>query len=170
VKHPTRGTAVQDLTMEVRGHEFDVTVERGHFQAVHDGNQLSDTTWEGLRDQLMRATKVAAAKIAIDFVTMAGGKPERGIVTGQHAANRNLLVEWPERASGGRHRNKEQLASYNLNPALRPLSADELSEWVRLSGEARDARDALSAWEGERKIDLRKAVGEALDSAVRGMA
>lgn len=159
---------MQELTMEVRGHEFEVTVDTqgGYFRTAHDGVEYSDLTWEGLRARLMRATKAAAAKVAIDFVTMSGGKPERGTVTGQHAANRNLLVTWPDRK--GRD-GKQQLASYNLNPALRPLSADELQTWVRLAGEARDARDALVAFEGERKIDLRKAVADALDKAVEGM-
>lgn len=155
-----------DLTMEVRGHDFEVEVRGGYFQARHDDVEYTDTTWEGLRGRLMRATKQAAAKVAIDFVTMAGGKPERGIVTGQHAANRNLLVTWPDRKGTAA---RQQLAGYNLNPCLRPLSADELSEWVRLAGEARDARDRLGAFEGERKIDPRKAVQDALDKAVEGM-
>src|SRR5258708_5655875 len=82
-------------TVNVRGQDFAVHVtDQGKFFAELDGDQLTAASLDELRTKLARATLIRNKKLAIPFVLWEEGKMRRGVCTGRHATNRNLLVKW----------------------------------------------------------------------------
>lgn len=145
--------------LKVRGTEFEVQVEpSGQFKARFNGPDregwvYSDTR-EGLYAKLMTLTKRAAVKVEVPFDLLEGGRVRRGVATGIHSTNRNVMVRWTDT---GR---TEQIT--HLRDSMKPLSAGERADWVRLSAEVTGARMNLTTFEREHHLDVRREIEQAI--------
>lgn len=138
-------------TIEVRGREIEVEVsESGVFFAEVDGERHDAPSLDLLRAKLIRATKKVA--ISIPFIMWDEGKIRRGVCTGRHGSNRNLLVKWDGQ------KGSEQVSYWNSDATLSP---DHEAAYGLLCEEARRAKKTLEAFEKKHGLDLKALIEEA---------
>ena len=163
---------MSELSMTKNGIRVEVTVNAalGRFEAVVGADRVYADTWAGLEKLVDRATKKIASTVDIPFTQVVTHRhygtsevtveTRNGSATGLHSSSGHALVRW---ARSGK---KEQLTGWRI-PGLiaRPLSSEEVEEYVRLVLAERAASEALRVWESGHKLDLKKAITDALDAA-----
>jgi hypothetical protein len=149
--------------MTIRDQIVPVEVtDRGIFQARVDGNEYRESSYEGLRDHLMRATRRAAVKVAVPFTQIlpgrfSGSQPvvRHGVATGIHAARNVALVRWEDGRAG-------EVKSLTV---MRRLNDVEAADYLALMQAANEATKALREYERPRILLLRQAVEVAIREA-----
>lgn len=155
-------------SITVKGVKYQVSVdEDGTWSAyVNNGNtRVTGATKEALAKAVSRETRKAVTKVAVPFVQLGGARPEgrRGVATGLHSRSGNILVRWSNGTS-------EQIRSWGNSGTVLTgeLTDEEIKNWSRLRSEYTALSRQLFQFENEHKIDLPKAVRQALDKAVAG--
>lgn len=156
----------------VRHHEYEVHVSTsGDFQTTVGATTLTSPTYSGLKDKLLDLTAKAAVTVHVPFVLMTGGgmvnrEPARGVVTGIHGGNGNLMVSW---STGWQAGQKTQWTPNYGDVIFTDATAEEVEQWRALRKASSDAQNALNQFEHDRKIQLKelavKAVAEAVNDA-----
>lgn len=138
-------------TIEVRGREIEVEVsELGVFFAKVDGTKYEAPSLELLRSKLTRATRKVA--IEIPFIMWNEGEIRRGVCTGRHGSNGNLLIKWDGQ------KGSEQMSYWKSDAVITP---DREADYVKLCEEADRAKKALAGFEKKHDLDLKALVEEA---------
>lgn len=163
--------------MTIRDTKFPVTVDDfGHFWSVWEGEEIGGReTLEELKAQLMKASREAAASIAVPFsiATLTGPagqqvwriRPGNGISV--HAGNGNLIVEW---GGGRREQDSGRWGSGlrgQMGPSLRRLTPVEEESYLELLAESSIAARALKQFEDERKLNVKQQVQAELALAMK---
>lgn len=145
-------------TITVRGVDFDVSVDdRGKFSVNFDGRPLTADSLAELTIKLNRATR--SAKIAIEFAALREHKVTRGVCTGKHASNHNLLVKWETGEN-------EQLSSWDLRACVTP-DAETVAKYQGHESAVAAAVKARDEFVKAHAVNLRAAVDAALENAWR---
>jgi len=150
-------------SIEVKGKTFEVDVHQrdGRFSTEHGGDTVYATTLDELKTKLAGQISRSKVKLNIPFVRWETDKYNngrksrlvRGVVTGMHASNRNILVRFDGQKS------TEQESGYNSEKHVRPEVADEL---LRL-GAARDkANEEYDEFVREHSFDAREEIRKLL--------
>jgi hypothetical protein len=145
-------------TINVRGQDFAVHVtDEGKFFSELDGARIDAASLDELRTKLARATLMRNKKLAIPIIEWHEGKMRRGVCTGRHAANQNLLVKWEGQAKGS-----EQTGRWNSDTFIDPTVEAEYAELCQ-ADEA--AGKACREFEKKHTVDVNKLVNEAYAAA-----
>ena len=157
----------------VRHHEYEVHLnEHGVFQTTVGVETLQSNTRDGLKDKLMEVTAKAQVKLSIPFVYLNGGgrngNSARGIVTGLHGGNGNLMVEWQ---TGWRKGERQQWTpSYGDVIFTGSVTDAEVEEYIELRKAANVATEQLNDYARTRKLDLKTLAATQLAEAVASNA
>jgi len=160
------------MTMLAEVTKNGVTVEvnvdsTGTFTCAIADDQYSADTMANLVKQIDAATKKIAKAVAvpvtvIDFNRGGLASVNDGTATGLHSGTGNVLITW---ATGV----KEQLTHWNVpGEIFRPLTKNEINEYVRLHGETIAAREAETAWVAAHRINVKQDVIAALKAGADG--
>jgi hypothetical protein len=156
--------------IEVRGTTYHVKVDAsGTWFADAGGSTVTAPTKDALAIKLRQLTAEAAVTVEIPFVLLAsgsGGKngPARGVITGIHAGNGNLLVSW---ATGWQAGKKAQWTpGYNDLILAGSTSEETIEQWQELDRVKREASKKLYEFEMARKINLKDLAVAAIKKAV----
>lgn len=166
-------TFVEVHPIEVRGTSYPVTVdEAGRWHTIVGSERITGDTRAELQDKLRELSAKAAVRVEIPFVLMTAGGgirregdgTARGIVTGIHAGNGNMLVDWKTGWQAGQK--TQWTPSYSDVIFEGDISADDVRHWRQLKRELQEATRELSDFEQPRKIQLRDRVVVAIKEAV----
>lgn len=142
-------------TVDVRGKQFEVEVtERGDFMATFDGAQVKSETLVGLIEKLEKATKGATIKVAVPLYRLGKNGIERGVATGIHAANGNVLIKW----DAGDSEQASSFQGYLDIPEAELEKAKELGEAII------KARNEWQNFERDKYFKPKEAVLKAINS------
>lgn len=153
-------------TITIDGRAFSIEVDNdGRFHAEHDGDALAADTLAEIEKKLRARCRRAKVRLSLP-VSVAGvviqqkdrygrvsGRRIDGIgtmhatITGLHAQNSDVLLEYPDGEKERRGRWGE--AGF----LTQRLSNAQIAEYVRLATADRDAHDALEAWKKKHAID-----------------
>lgn len=136
------------LLMEtIKGKKFEIHVgDDGRFFSVDDGSRTEADTLAGLKTKLASGMRRAAVKVEIPVVWWNNGKLKRGMFTGIHARNQNLLLREDDGKS-------EQISSWEGSKKyFPPEHAEQLAE---LSAASVAAANALEAFTDKYSFDIR---------------
>lgn len=160
--------------IEVRGTSYPVKLSpEGVFCAEAGGQLLKSPTRDGLEDKLRELTAKAQVKVAIPFTLMTAGNglrgqtgPARGVATGIHVGNGNMMVEWRTGWLAGK---KAQWTPSHYDVIFSGDVTDEdYATWSELRRAKIDAEHALNDYQVKHKLDLRSVVVAQIEEAVRG--
>lgn len=155
--------------MEVRGTRYEIQVdEAGNWSTIVGSERISVASRDYLRDKLLELTAKASVVVAIPFVLLNGGAMSketcRGVVTGIHAGNGNLLVQWTSGRQAGQK--TQWTPSYQDVVMEGATSEGTVRAWHELLDAKHKAASNLTEFERLRKIDLRKLAVETVERAV----
>jgi len=160
------GTNYPAGSVEKHGVTVEIFVDNdGTWKAEFGGRELHADTRDKLAGKIAVQAKKVTANVRVPFTRVTDGSGSwgsnritavDGVATGFHSANGNVLVTW---ASGV----KEQFKDHGSTSV--PLDADEKAEYVRLATAAREARNALREFDNIHRMDLRKAIEDAQNTA-----
>lgn len=144
----------------------------GRWGANYAGSELRADTRDKLADAIGRATKQTAARVSVPFVMTTdnntsyseGIAVKRGVATGRHSANGNILVTWTAR---GKETREQLTFSYNSVFLPGDMTDEQLEEFHQLSAAKSRANRAHADFVRKHQIDLNKEVDKALDEATR---
>lgn len=159
----------------VRGTKYEVKVtDNGDWVTQAGSEQIRAATRTGLKDKLTELSARAAVAIAIPFVLLTdsnygrSGTVSRGLVTGIHAGNGNLMITW---TTGWRAGKKTQWTpSYQDVVFGGDVTDEDVEQWRELRKVKAAATRELESFEQERKIQLRDRAVVAVQEAVSGNA
>lgn len=158
-------------TITTNGVEVPVRVDDrfGTWNAVYAGKSLSYDTRDKLEGALARLTKKTKAEVAVPVIRIkeyrgwgeGNIKVTRGVLTGIHSGNGNVLATWTVRGTEV----KEQITS---DSGARYVSADttdeQLKEYNRLLRLAKETQTKIRTWEKDHEITPKAVVEVALDA------
>ena len=123
--------------IEIKGRKFGVEVDQddGKFFASLDGDRVYAPSLDELKTKLAGRLTRSKVKVSIPFVRWDEGKLLKGIITGIHASNGNLLVAWDGK------KGSEQ--EYGYKEYINPVVADELARLGKARDDAKQALDDL---------------------------
>jgi hypothetical protein len=161
----TMSELIEVHPLEVRGQKIRVWLDGlGMFRATLDsGNDyIQAATREGLSGKLSAALREASVQVQVRFSKMAsGGRLTRGIATGIHAGNGNVLVTWADGSKG-------QLDKYQGSRAIMDDMDDaDALDAERLSHAVAAASRAYASFAQKHEFDLHKAVADAIAEAAK---
>ncbi len=114
----------------------------------------SGETLEAAIEQARRAIAKRKVRVEVPFITLTGDK---GVATGRHAANRDILVRIGEKA--------ERLDDYAR--ALQPdTPAEELTKLTAAKATEKQAQREQRRIENEYKLELGRAVDAAIEAKI----
>lgn len=158
--------------IEVRGTKYEIEVdEAGRWHTIVGSERVTAESRSELKDKLLELSAKAAVKVAIPFtlMTSSGGvrrdrSPARGVITGIHAGNGNMLVKWLSGWQAGT--STQWTPSYQDVIFEGDVSLEDAAEYARLREADQQAKQALALFINERKIELRDRVVVAIKEAV----
>jgi hypothetical protein len=162
--------------IEVRGTKYQVHVTEGGDWCAQVGKEnIRSSTRVGLRDKLRELSAKASVTIAVPFTWLndngggrEGPRTSRGLVTGVHAGNGNLMVTW---TTGWRAGRKAQWEPNYQDVIFDGDATDEdIERWAALRKAKNDATCALELFEQEHKIYIRDKAVVAVQEAVNADA
>lgn len=150
----------------VQNTSYDIYVtDTGTFLTYFDGNRLHAESRAKVVEQLTKEAKKKTAKVAVPFTTIGwkGSKPviQRGIATGIHSSNHNVLVRWVDTGK------TEQVDRYGGREYMGELTTRDAEIWTELIEARQAAQKALDTFQKEHKLNLRDAVAAELEKAVK---
>jgi hypothetical protein len=147
-------------TIRVSGHDWPIYVDgdgKWYSKIKGEFTEPGAISREELPRIISRRIRAATAKTEVRFWGYNRHEFSKGIragtVTGVHAGNGNLLVQWDD---GG----KDQLSFMSSWTMLEPGADPERWEWLRKERDRTDRE--LYAYEQDHRIDLRAKTREAL--------
>jgi hypothetical protein len=161
---------IQVHPIEVRGTKHHVTVdESGDWCATVGKETLRSKTRSGLVDKLRELTAKAAVTIEIPFLLVNGGsrgdRPARGVVTGIHSGNGNMLIRWTTGWQAGK--SQQWSPSYSDVIFDGAIPDEDVEKRSVLAEAKRVATAELYDFDRLRTIQLRDLAVAAIDRAVR---
>lgn len=135
------------ITLEVRGATYDVDLDedKGVFWTVVGDQSYRSESVEKLRDKVVKATR--QSNLNVKFARPnADGSVRYGTVTGIHATQRAVLVQWDD----GK---RESIQSYSAHDMLQPLSDEQAGQYSDLVQIAKRAMDQLQAFKTEHRFN-----------------
>lgn len=161
-------TDIKFTDLDIRGTLVPIQVNEnsGRFVATMNGKYFADETFDGLRQQLMTASRRKAAKVSIPISRVTAGLRGRrnvihGTATGIHASNGHVLARW----ENGRSEQLGWSDSSSIYPQLSPGQAEKLLALMQAS---EDAQRALR--EFDREIKFKQGLSKAVEDAVNEAA
>lgn len=141
----------------------------GNWTARFAGKYVSADTRDRLKGKLSRLTKATKVDVAVPVVLVKSGGPNggavtirRGVLTGIHSSNGNVLVTWTIRGQEV----KEQITGLGFNDLF--VTGDvkdaELSELAEIRKELAALQDRHLKWSRAREISPKEAVQAAIDA------
>lgn len=144
--------------------------DRGKWEAEHAGRRLHHETRDKLEAALKRLTKQTTVPVEVPFLCVEkldtrGIKFRRGVATGIHSANGNVLVTW--KTSHGDV--KEQLSHSGFQMVFLPgdTSEDDVKLLHQLVQDAARAANALREFERAHGITVKDEVLKAIENAAK---
>jgi hypothetical protein len=157
--------------MEIRGTRYEVSVDPSGNFCTNVGSELvRSPTRTGLQDKLRELTAKASVKVRIPFVLMTAGRGitgaevAQGYITGIHAGNGNMMVEW---VTGWQAGQKTQWTPSYADVIFASATEAEVAQWRSLRRASSEAQNELGTFESERRFDIRAAAVKAVEEAAR---
>jgi len=158
-------------TIIVHGVEVPVQVDdrSGTWNAEYAGKSLSYETRDKLEGALARLTKKTKTEVAVPVIRIqkhqgwgeGNIRVTRGVLTGLHSGNGNVLATWTVRGSEV----KEQLTRETGTSYVGADTTDEqLKEYNRLLRLETETNEKLRTWEKAHEITPKVAVETAIDA------
>lgn len=152
--------------IEANGQQVPVQVnDDGQFHADFGGKRYTAPTKDKLAPKLRAASKAHAVEVAVPFIHDRGRGIVRGVATGLHSGNGNLLVRWP-------NGEKAQLTNFAAYPGTRcdllaDMPDDQIARWTELRKAVDDANTALYEFTKQWTLDPKAAVRAEIDKATK---
>lgn len=143
--------------------------DNGAWRAAYAGKLLTADTRDKLKGKLARLTKTTRVEVSVPIIAIDPGrgygtysiKVKRGVGTGFHGANGNVLVTWTVRGKEV----KEQVTSYGSGLFVAGDTTDEqLDEYNRIEVQLGKLRDERAAWLKAHQIQPKDVVQRAIDA------
>lgn len=143
--------------------------DQGLWKAEHGGRSLSADTRDKLESKIATATKRTTRAVTVPVTQVkypgngydGGISYKRGVATGIHSSNGNVLMTWTVRGTEV----KEQLTTHGYGTHfLGNVSEGELSEFNQLCIDLVKAQKAHRAFLRKHEINVKDVVVAALDS------
>lgn len=149
-------------TITKQGNEHPVYVnDFGQWKAYLNDEPVQADSKDALEKKMTTVLRKQKIRVSIPFIAREGEKVRRGVVTGEHAGNSTVLVTWAD----GSKENMSPTGGWNQR-LLAPMEDAEAREWVRLYNASIEASKALTDFEHERPIDLRKLIEAEIKAAL----
>jgi hypothetical protein len=162
-------TSIKVHPIEVRGTKHQVTVDEGGDWIAAVGSEiLRSKTRSGLVDKIRELSAKAAVAIEIPFLLVNDGMHKgiaRGVVTGIHAGNGNMLVRWITGWQAGKQ--MQWTPSYTDVIFDGAIPDEDVEKRHELAEAKRVATRDLYEFDRLRAIQLRDLAVAAIDRAVR---
>jgi hypothetical protein len=148
-------------SVEVKGKKFDIEVgSDGKFGTNSDGSWLKADTLDQLKTKLATQISRAKLKLSIPFCRwVAGGRLRKGIITGIHASNNNILVKFDDEKT-----TEQEDIWYSGGAYIDPEHAGELDRLGKACMKAsQEYDDFVDKHKFNAKEAVRKAMGNKAD-------
>lgn len=142
----------------------------GAWTADLAGTRLVADTRDKLVTKIAALTRVVVGEVEIPFsiVSMGthsvGPSVRNGTATGFHSGNGNILATMAHPRRGATREQLQRNLAYS-----KPLDEQESAEFIELAHASADARAALTKFVADRRVDIAKAIRDALDKAALDM-
>lgn len=159
-------TKFRDVEVGGKAHEVFIQSD-GQFMIVLDGSKVTDKTYDGVVRKAQARVKLKIADFKLPFVAVEhceaiswhnGHKPElrKGVATGLHNSNNNILVRWSDQ------KDAEQMSGYRHGMILHELSVNEEARFNKLLKTWWKAREEFIEFLAKHEIELKQEVEDGI--------